>query len=431
MRYRRPVTEAAEAAPTGEPVDAPLPARERVPALDVLRGFALLGIFIMNMPGFTHSLFAAPKAEPDGLDAVAAALRDLFFAGKFNLLFGLLFGVGFALQMARLERAESARAARAGRACDRDRPAHVFARRLVFLLAVGLVHVAVFWPGDVLVVYAVLGFALLAARRLSDRALLALLAACLVLPAAIEAVRPLLFSNAADAVAAFQYQELQASNDLAFGRGTFLDAALETARLFAWSYTSPLGLYSYAAFYVQMATGILAGVLLGRHDWPRSVSLGDASLARLQWSAALFALVATSLSLVLLDVGGGAVEAAGAVFAGVLARTWGRAALSAFYALTILRLTRGGDLPRWLRPLALAGRMPLTNYLMQTALATFIFYGWGLGLWGRVGPAAESLVAIVLFLVVQLPLSAWWLARHPMGPLESAWRRFTYARSKP
>ena len=413
---------------TGADVDAPLPATDRVAALDVLRGFALLGIFIMNMPGFAHSLFAAPQAEQSTIDLVAAALRDLLFAGKFNLLFGLLFGIGFTLQMTRLERDESARAARLGRAADRERPARVVVRRLGFLLVVGLVHAIVFWPGDVLVVYAVLGFALLAARRLSDRTLVALVAACLVAPALIESIRPLLFAAGRATVAAFQYEQWQASNDLAFGHGSFRDAVAETARLFAWSYGSPLGLFAYAAFYVQMATGILAGVVLGRHGWPRHPAMDDASLARLQWIAIAIAVLATSIStfspardLETVDI------------VTVLARTWGRAALAAFYAFTILRLagTDAGAMPRWLRPLALAGRMPLTNYLLQTALATSLFDGWGLGWWDSVGPAAESLIAVVLFLVVQLPLSAWWLSRHRFGPLELAWRRFTYGRRRP
>lgn len=409
-------------------VDAPVPATERIAALDVMRGFALLGIFIMNMPGFTHSLFAAPRPEARAIDAVAAVLRDLFFAGKFNLLFGFLFRLGFMLQMTRLERGEAARALRDGRAADPERPARLVVRRLSFLLAVGLVHAIVFWPGDVLVVYAVLGFVLLAAHRLPDRALVALVAVCLVLPAVFEAIRPLLFSNALETVAAFQYQELEASNDLAFGHGTFRDAVAETSRLFVWGYTSPLGLYAYAAFYVQMATGIFAGVVVGRRGWPRQGSFGPASLARLQWAAAAIAVVATLLAAFASGVGGDSEAVAAAAS---LARIWGRAALSAFYALSIVRLVGAGATPRWLRPLALAGRMPLTNYLMQTALATFIFYGWGLGLWGRVGPAVETVIAVALFVFVQLPLSAWWLSRHRFGPLELAWRRFSYGRTAP
>jgi uncharacterized protein len=169
-------------------------------------------------------------------------------------------------------------------------------------------------------------------------------------------------------------------------------------------------------------------VIVGRHGWPQRVP-ADASLVRLQWSMVTIVLVAGVVFLTVSVATGFDAESETGLVVTALARTWGRAALAAFYALTILRLVGAGGTPRWLRPLALAGRMPLTNYLMQTALAGSIFYGWGLGWWGRVGPATESLLAIALFVFVQLPLSAWWLSRHPFGPLELAWRRFTYART--
>ena len=84
------------------------------------------------------------------------------------------------------------------------------------------------------------------------------------------------------------------------------------------------------------------------------------------------------------------------------------------------------ELPRWLRPLRDAGRMPLSNYLLQTALATFVFYGWGLGFWNSAGAAAEVALAVALFVAIQLPLSHFWLKRFRYGPLEYLWRRFTY-----
>ena len=109
--YRRPVNAEAESAPTSE---APLPAAERIAALDVLRGVALFGIFIMNMPGFTHSVFTPPPVDASGLDKLVDTLRELLFAGKFNLMFGLLFGIGFNLQLGRLEAARDS----ARRPCD-------------------------------------------------------------------------------------------------------------------------------------------------------------------------------------------------------------------------------------------------------------------------------------------------------------------------
>ncbi len=402
--------------PSGSPGPAaPVAASERIAALDMLRGVALLGIFIMNMPGFTHSLFAQPVPEANAIDRVVVAARDLFFAGKFNLLFGLLFGIGFALQMARLESAGA------------SRPTWVYARRLAALLAIGLVHAVLLWPGDVLVVYAVLGFGLLAIRKLPERALIALLAACLVYPAAADALRPVLLSLQTETVAAFEYEDFRATNDAAFGHGSLLDAAGETARVFAWSYSSPLGLFSYFAFYVQMATGILMGFIVGRRGWPRRLGeLGD-ELRRWHRLALATALLSGATWL---GVAATSAEPVGllVVFVLGLAKTIGRAALSIVYALAVVRLLQWRPEAAWTRSFERAGHMPLSNYLLQTLMASVVFYGWGLGFWGRVGPAQETLLAIALFVLVQLPLSAMWLGRFRYGPIEYLWRLVTYGR---
>jgi uncharacterized protein len=150
-----------------------------------------------------------------------------------------------------------------------------------------------------------------------------------------------------------------------------------------------------------------------RRAW--RVALGVALLAGALWIA----------------FGGAGVEPGASNVPAALARTVGRAALMAFYALSVLRLL---ELPRTaalLRPFAFAGRMPLSNYLLQTLMGSFVFYGWGLGFWGRATPLVEVLLPTALFLVVQLPLSAWWLSRFRYGPVEYVWRRLTYGRLGP
>ena len=97
-----------------------------------------------------------------------------------------------------------------------------------------------------------------------------------------------------------------------------------------------------------------------------------------------------------------------------------------FYVSTIVRAAHHPAWSRRLAPMAMAGRMPLTNYLMQTALCTTLFYGWGFGLWGKVGPAAGLALAVAIFFAIQVPWSVWWLKRHERGPLEALWARLTY-----
>ncbi|MEO5844107.1 MAG: DUF418 domain-containing protein [Caldimonas sp.] len=412
----------ADADSPANDAEAPLEAAERIVALDVLRGFALLGIFIMNMPGFSHSMFAMPVPPNGIIDAIVAVLRETLFAGKFNLLFGLVFGIGFAFQMKRLQGTEPERPGRPLATPVPHRSTRLYARRLSFLLVVGLVHAMLLWSGDVLLIYAILGFALLALRRLGDAPLIALIVPCLAFPALAEALRPALFAGGFDTVAAFEYQRFEASNDIEYGHGSFLDAVRETARVFDWSWRSPFGLFVWASFFVQMATGILIGFVVGRRGWPAR-PLGDAAAQRrAPWVAFSVAIGCGVIEGLGFLVGG-----PGGIFVATLARTIGRASLAACYALIAVRLVPGhAQLPRWLRPLRDAGRMPLTNYLLQTALASFVFYGWGLGRWGSVGPAGETALAVLLFVAIQLPLSSAWMARFRHGPLESIWRRFTY-----
>ena len=352
-----------------------------------------------------------------------AALRELFFAGKFNLLFGLAFGIGFALQMARLGNADATQATNADAFLRPSRVVRIYARRLAFLLVVGLVHAMLLWSGDVLLVYALLGFVLLALRRLGDRLFMALIAACLALSGARRGRCGRRSSAAGEAVAAFEYQQFVVVDDLAYGHGSFLDAVRETARIFDWSWRSPLGLFTYVSFFVQMATGTFVGFVLGRRGWPARPIASAAAERRAPWGALAVAMgcaVVEPIAFV-------AIQGNAGVFVSMLARTIGRASLAACYALVVVRVVRDRPaLPSWLRLLRDAGRMPLSNYLLQTAMASFVFYGWGLGWWNAAGPTRETVLALALFVFVQLPLSSAWLARFRYGPLEYAWRRFTY-----
>jgi uncharacterized protein len=99
----------------------------------------------------------------------------------------------------------------------------------------------------------------------------------------------------------------------------------------------------------------------------------------------------------------------------------------AFYMLVIVRIAQMASGRRWLLPFEVAGRMPLTNYLMQTAVCITLFYGWGFGLWLKVGPTAGLALAALIFFAVQVPWSLWWLRRHERGPIEALWAKFTYA----
>jgi uncharacterized protein len=106
----------------------------------------------------------------------------------------------------------------------------------------------------------------------------------------------------------------------------------------------------------------------------------------------------------------------------------GRISIMIFYVATIVRAVCNERWRQRLAPITLAGRMPLSNYLLQTLIGITLFYHWGFGLWGKVGPALDLVLAVAVFFVIQVPLSRWWLSRFQIGPMEYLWRVLTYGR---
>lgn len=400
-------------------LEAALSTRQRIVTLDIVRGFALLGILIMNMPGFVNSFWI----EADGshlwnapVDRAADVLREMLFSGKFNSMFSLLFGIGFTIQFARMQQLAG------------DMASRLYLRRLLVLLAMGLLHAAVFWTGDVLHVYAILGLVLLLVlRHASDRLILGLIIACLLYPVASGVLRLLVMTPDVTASLVAQAKAMEAANNLAYGQGNFLDAAHQHTRDFVYMYDNIWSLWGTFGFYVQMATTMLIGVLIGRHHLPERIPEFLPAIRRLHWWA--------------FGIGVACALVFGAIFEtqrtpgpsplkvlGSLAYVMCRLSMMIFYVLTIVRMAQ---LPEWQRrfaPIAAAGRMPLTNYLMQTAICTTIFYGWGFGYWGSAGPALQLALAPAIFFLVQVPLSVLWLRHFEYGPLEYAWRVLTYGR---
>jgi len=117
-------------------------------------------------------------------------------------------------------------------------------------------------------------------------------------------------------------------------------------------------------------------------------------------------------------------------FAGYAIEWLGVPPLSFGYAAIIVLLVRSPRWRRWLSPLAAVGRTALTNYLLQTLVCTTLFYGYGFGLFGKVGPAAGLLLSVAIY-IAQLPLSVWWLRHFRFGPAEWLWRSLTYMRLQP
>jgi len=399
---------------------APISNAERIPTLDAVRGFALLGIFIMNMESFSASLFArygGVTRNTAGWDFAAETVRNVLFAGKFNSMFSMLFAVGFTIQLTRfLER-------------EPQRATTLHLRRIFWLFIFGALHACVFWVGDVLHIYAIFGLALLILRRAPDRVLLGIIILSLLFPAAAGLIRAVTTSPEELQLFALQMKTLVASGDAIYAHGTFLQVARQNVYMMTQIYSPALFPKFYLSVYVTFLTTMVLGLLLGRHRVFQNIAQHLPQIRRMQWWA----------------LGTGLVS--GAIFAGWLMTTQNPLAPSAFKILAstafgvsrvavmtfyICVIVRAMTSERWrsrLEPLVLAGRMPLTNYLLQTIIATFIFYGWGLGHYEQTGATTELMLALAIFFGIQVPLSHLWLRRFRLGPMEYLWRVLTYGRA--
>ena len=398
----------------------PITAKERIYTLDVIRGFALLGIFIMNMPWFNTSFYfdmTGTELWPERWDKWTETATEVLFSGKFNSMFSMLFAIGFTIQLERLE------------ARDPEHARAIYLRRIFWLFVFGAIHMCVFWTGDVLHIYALMGLVLLALRRAPYKVLWTIFALAMFYPLAMGIYRYFTFTPAFREYLVAMARAWVATNNAAYGYGSFFEAMREHARETFHLYTEPFTLRGMSTFYSQILVTMLLGLMLGRARFFQNSGNYLPLVKRVQWLA----------------LGGGL--AAGAVYGTwqatatdfITPTPWRliggtcyilcRVLIMVFYVATLVRCVHNETWRRRLQPMATAGRMPLTNYLMQTLIATTLFYGWGFGLWGKVGNALDLVLAIGIFFVVQVPLSKWWLAHHELGPMEWLWRRLTYGRS--
>jgi uncharacterized protein len=394
----------------------PITAGERIPTLDAIRGIALLGILIMNMAYFHQAVFGEPAVQKlPWWDQVVSFIQSMLLEGRFNAMFSLLFGIGFTIQLTRL------------RARDPEHAAAIYLRRTLWLLVFGLVHACLFWNGDVLHIYALLGLLLIAGvGKLSDPALLIVIVLCMFFPPVFNVVAALTTTPEEVARMHSAMQALGAAQEEAYSHGTFWQAAHQHTLTEIAIYTTPWIRGRFIIGTLGLATTMFIGMLLARHRVFENLPAWMPKIKKVTWWS-----LAAGL-------------AGGAVFAIWSSLTPNRAVptiwkavasgffvvcrvgIMAFYVTLIIRGMQSSKWRTYLKPIALAGRMPLTNYLMQTLICTSIFMGWGLGVWNRPGPSADLAISLLIFFGIQIPFSIVWLRRFDMGPLEYVWRTLTY-----
>ncbi len=372
-----------QASPSGVPPD------ERLASIDILRGVALFGVMAVNLvTGFRVSIFQQflpAERPPSAADSIAEAFVSQGLELKALALFSLLFGIGLAIQFERL--------------CRGGRAHYWLARRLAVLLLFGLVHLLLIWNGDILAEYALAGFLVLPFLYVP---MWVLGIACASLFAFYAAVPLLSLPIPWPGTAELQQHVAEANRIYANG-----------------------GLAEVWRFSIRELP-LLA--LLHIHIFPRTVALF--LLGALVWRSGLLQNLgrhAGGLALgALIGIAAGAALSAG----GAVAARLGTAILALGYACAVLALVHAPVAGRMLSAFGPIGRMAFTNYVLQSVIFGFIFFGYGLGLFGKLG-AAHAFVLGVAVYAAQMLFSAWWLGRFRFGPLEWLWRTMMYGRAQP
>lgn len=412
----------------------PVLAGERIVSLDVLRGFAILGILMMNVQSFGLPIMSSVTPSiAGGLDGVglhAWLLTHTFFEFKFMSLFSILFGAGIVVF--------ATRAARGGRS-----PAAMHYRRMVVLLGIGLLHAYAVWYGDILVAYSIIGMLVFLLRRLSVRWLIALGGLLLLWPMIVntifgvllvlmrnayelaqtqpEQVDGLTRSLAAgwqEILAEYAPSEARLEQEIAAVRGSYADRFLFHLRYLIEGQTVGLLIYGI---------GRVGGLMLIGMAMLKS---GVLSAQRSDRFYRNLAIVSACMGFPL--IGLGAVRLAGSLFDPAETHLinghfnyMGSIAVALCYlSLVMLAVRRGWGLrvQRWL---AAVGRTALSNYLLQSLIGATIFYGWGFGLFATM-TRPELIGVVVAIWCMQITLSVWWLRIFRMGPMEWVWRSLSY-----
>lgn len=381
---------------------------ERQSSLDALRGFALLGILVVNIIAFATPYYGTGVPDPMAQSRVSHAVMysiALLFEWKFYLLFSFLFGYSFTLQM---------------QSAERDGKAFVprMLRRLAGLWVLGLLHGVLLYHGDILTTYAVVGAALLMLRNLADKKLAKLAVGLIVGTAAVWAIVGVLsvldvdathdskalaeitsaltaFRSTPSGVIAQHVEELKG----VWVVTVLMQAPTALAMFLIGCIAGRRGLFSASSPTAGTSTlfkqCLIAGACVGL---PAAVAYayGTTRLAGTPWD-----LLGLSLSLLTAPL------------------------LTAAYIGGMQLLFRSRCGQWWLRVLAPAGRMALSNYLMQSLVCSVIFLAYGFRMMGQVGPLGTLLIAFAIF-AVQTVISRWWLQRFAYGPVEWLLRAVTH-----
>jgi uncharacterized protein len=398
----------------------PVTSRERLEILDLLRGFALLGIFMVNMPLMNAPFITEMGAYvlwTDPASHVASWIIRFFFTGKFYTLFSMLFGIGFYFFLKKAD-------------LNGSSTIPLFRRRMGWLLAFGVLHVILLWYGDILVFYALFGFLLILFRKKSNKTLIIWAAFILLIPVVLSSLLVVLMKLALtmpDVAAGIEQSFIEADgrfNEL-IGRAITVYSTGSFAQIVAMrleEYRNILGGIFF--FYPNVLAMFLVGIVFARLKVFEDLKANGFFFRKLLLYSLPFA-IAGNLVYSIFHAHSSYAKMDWDMVITLFSFGFGGPAMTFVYISLIVLAYHRGYLNPIKRFIAKTGRMALTNYLMQSIIATTIFFSYGLGLYGQVNTWQGMILVIVIY-VLQVIWSEYWLRYYRFGPMEWIWRVLTY-----
>lgn len=401
----------------------PVSNNERESFMDVLRGFAILGIFIANITGFSWYFADSGNTGPYLLpqwDPKMSFLHHMLVEGKFYSIFSLLFGWGIALQFKRAnEKGMNA--------------LPIIKRRLCFMLLFGGIHLLL-WPGDIVFLYAMLGFMLLPFRKLSNKALLITGTLFFLSPILIYAAKsywqwlnwPVDFmgATAAKLDKKILHTSLSSEKEVAayLKNASWWDALKANVSGAFYRY----GYLFFVSRFPKVLGVFLIGYALGRSNFYNYVSTHKKILYYIIVVGLLVGLPANyMLAHYMSNNMGDYWQLKTKGLYQTIAYALGVVPLAMVYVAVFVLAYQTTVGKKILNPLAPVGKMAFSNYIFQTVVGSVVFLGAGLGYIGQVGTVYGTLFAFLVF-IVQIIISNFWLRYFNYGPVEYLWRSATY-----
>lgn len=404
----------------------PTPQQERIKVIDVVRGFALFGVFLVNTAMFNTTMLSAdtsalsnPWLAANSFEWLSGLFIQVFGEGKFYTIFSFLFGLGFYLFEKRAEaKGLNAKA--------------LFKRRLGFLLLFGICNFSLIWYGDILHAYALMGFCMIPFYKCQPKTIciwaVGLLTVFILTFGAFSMLNEQTTStntsvategDAGDLFLAAIEKEM----DSVYQEGSYLETIKFRVTTESWFVLLSL-------FFVgpKILAMFLFGLYVGKKDWIPRLSAYKVQLQQFFMVTAVLAVFST-LAFVCLQAGTFGKLGVLGLYVKYVLKEFSVVVMAAAYASGIAYMHLNGLFANLFYRLGCVGQMALTNYLVQCFLLSWLFYGHGLGLmnflplWGGIG-------ITFIFFGIQMFYSPIWLNLHAQGPCEKLWRKLTYLKVK-